>query len=416
MATASLDTAPRASVSVPPHSLDAGLERAVAAPRRSLIGLTRDKLKESLVGIGVPEREARMRVGQVWHWINHRGARGFDEMTNVGKALRQQLADNFTLDRPEVVAEQISKDGTRKWLMRMPLVGAHDKGAMIECVYIPESDRGTLCVSSQVGCTLTCSFCHTGTQRLVRNLGAHEIAAQLVVARDRIGDWPGATRPDDGGLLPADGSRFVSNIVFMGMGEPLYNLDEVVDAVGTLSDGEGLALSRRRITVSTSGVVPQMEALGERANTMLAISLHAVRDDLRNELVPLNKKYPIAQLLEACRNYPGVSNARRITFEYVMLKGVNDSDADARELVRLLKGIPAKINLIPFNPWPGTKYECSDWERIERFSEIVFRAGYASPVRTPRGRDILAACGQLKSETEKLSARARLMLEEGAAG
>jgi 23S rRNA (adenine2503-C2)-methyltransferase len=416
MATASLDTAPRASVSVPPLSLDAGLERAVAAPRRSLIGLTRDKLKESLVGIGVPEREARMRVGQVWHWINHRGARGFDEMTNVGKALRQQLADNFTLDRPEVVAEQISKDGTRKWLMRMPLVGAHDKGAMIECVYIPESDRGTLCVSSQVGCTLTCSFCHTGTQRLVRNLGAHEIAAQLVVARDRIGDWPGATRPDDGGLLPADGSRFVSNIVFMGMGEPLYNLDEVVDAVGTLSDGEGLALSRRRITVSTSGVVPQMEALGERANTMLAISLHAVRDDLRNELVPLNKKYPIAQLLEACRNYPGVSNARRITFEYVMLKGVNDSDADARELVRLLKGIPAKINLIPFNPWPGTKYECSDWERIERFSEIVFRAGYASPVRTPRGRDILAACGQLKSETEKLSARARLMLEEGAAG
>jgi 23S rRNA (adenine2503-C2)-methyltransferase len=235
------------------------------------------------------------------------------------------------------------------------------------------------------------------------------------VARDRIGDWPGATPPSDG-MLPADGSRFVSNIVFMGMGEPLYNLDEVVDAVGTMSDGEGLALSRRRITVSTSGVVPEMAGLGERANTMLAISLHAVRDDLRNELVPLNKKYPIAQLLDACRNYPGVSNARRITFEYVMLKGVNDSDADARELVRLLKGIPAKINLIPFNPWPGTKYECSDWERIERFSEIVFRAGYASPVRTPRGRDILAACGQLKSATEKLSARARMMLEAGEAG
>jgi 23S rRNA (adenine2503-C2)-methyltransferase len=294
----------------------------------------------------------------------------------------------------------------------MPPVGPHDKGAQIECVYIPESDRGTLCVSSQVGCTLTCSFCHTGTQRLVRNLTAAEIAAQLVVARDRIGDWPGATPPTNG-MLPADGNRFVSNIVFMGMGEPLYNLDEVVDAVGTISDGEGLALSRRRITVSTSGVVPQMAALGERASTMLAISLHAVRDDLRNELVPLNKKYPLAQLLDACRNYPGVSNARRITFEYVMLKGVNDSDADARELVRLLKGIPAKINLIPFNPWPGTKYECSDWERIERFSEIVFRAGYASPVRTPRGRDILAACGQLKSATEKLSARARMMLEAG---
>jgi 23S rRNA (adenine2503-C2)-methyltransferase len=333
-------------------------------------------------------------------------------MTNVGKALRHALADAFTLERPEVTTEQISKDGTRKWLMRMPPVGPHDKGAQIECVYIPESDRGTLCVSSQVGCTLTCSFCHTGTQRLVRNLTGAEIAAQLVVARDRIGDWPGATPPTDG-MLPAEGSRFVSNIVFMGMGEPLYNLDEVVDAVGTMSDGEGLALSRRRITVSTSGVVPQMADLGERASTMLAISLHAVRDDLRNELVPLNKKYPIAALLEACRTYPGVSNARRITFEYVMLKGVNDSDSDARELVRLLKGIPAKINLIPFNPWPGTRYECSDWERIERFSEIVFRAGYASPVRTPRGRDILAACGQLKSETEKLSARARMMLEAG---
>jgi 23S rRNA (adenine2503-C2)-methyltransferase len=293
----------------------------------------------------------------------------------------------------------------------MPPAGPRDRGAEIECVYIPESDRGTLCVSSQVGCTLTCSFCHTGTQRLVRNLTAAEIAAQLVVARDRLGDWPGGTPPADGGLLPADAPRAVSNIVFMGMGEPLYNLDHVVNAVDLMSDGEGLALSRRRITVSTSGVLPQMPALGERAGTMLAISLHAVRDDLRNELVPLNKKYPIAALLEACRSYPGVSNARRITFEYVMLKGVNDADADARELVRLLKGIPAKINLIPFNPWPGAAYECSSWDRIERFSEIVFRAGYASPVRTPRGRDILAACGQLKSETEKLSARARLMAE-----
>jgi 23S rRNA (adenine2503-C2)-methyltransferase len=412
MATASLDTAPHRPVSALPLAAGSAVLPAAQEGRPSLVGMPRGKLQEALVGIGVPEREARMRVAQIWQWINHRGIRDFGEMTNVGKTLRHALVDAFTLDRPEVVAEQVSKDGTRKWLMRMPPVGPHDKGAQIECVYIPETDRGTLCVSSQVGCTLTCSFCHTGTQRLVRNLTAAEIAAQLVVARDRIGDWPGATPPTDG-MLPADGSRFVSNIVFMGMGEPLYNLDEVVDAVGTMSDGEGLALSRRRITVSTSGVVPQMAGLGERANTMLAISLHAVRDDLRNELVPLNKKYPIAALLDACRNYPGVSNARRITFEYVMLKGVNDSDADARELVRLLKGIPAKINLIPFNPWPGTRYECSDWERIERFSEIVFRAGYASPVRTPRGRDILAACGQLKSATEKLSARARLMLEAG---
>jgi 23S rRNA (adenine2503-C2)-methyltransferase len=415
MATASLDTAPHRPVSAPPLATESAVLPIPQEGRPSLVGMPRAKLQEALVGIGVPEREARMRVAQIWQWINHRGIRDFGEMTNVGKSLRHALADAFTLERPEVTTEQISKDGTRKWLMRMPPVGPHDKGAQIECVYIPESDRGTLCVSSQVGCTLTCSFCHTGTQRLVRNLTAAEIAAQLVVARDRIGDWPGATPPSDG-MLPADGSRFVSNIVFMGMGEPLYNLDEVVDAVGTMSDGEGLALSRRRITVSTSGVVPEMTGLGERANTMLAISLHAVRDDLRNELVPLNKKYPIAQLLDACRNYPGVSNARRITFEYVMLKGVNDSDADARELVRLLKGIPAKINLIPFNPWPGTKYECSDWERIERFSEIVFRAGYASPVRTPRGRDILAACGQLKSATEKLSARARMMLEAGDAG
>jgi 23S rRNA (adenine2503-C2)-methyltransferase len=386
---------------------------AGAAPGgASLVGLTRDQLKDSLAAIGVPERELKMRVAQLWHWIYFRGAEEFSEMTNVGKELRAKLAAAYTLARPQVVSEQVSKDGTRKWLIRMPSTGPLDKGAEIECVYIPEVDRGTLCVSSQVGCTLTCSFCHTGTQRLVRNLTSAEIVAQLIVARDSIGDWPHAT-PPEGAFVPTDGGRFVSNIVFMGMGEPLYNIDNVIDAIGVLSDNEGLGLSRRRITVSTSGVVPQMERLGAEANTMLAISLHAVRDELRDVLVPINRKYDIKQLLDACRAYPGLSNARRITFEYVMLKGVNDSDADARELVRLLKGIPAKINLIPFNPWPGSKYECSDWERIERFSEIVFRAGYASPVRTPRGRDILAACGQLKSETEKLRARARMMAEQG---
>jgi 23S rRNA (adenine2503-C2)-methyltransferase len=412
-ANPSLPAAPAAQPGQMPLAL-ARPESSAPATRPSLIGLTRAGLRAQLAAIGVPERELRMRTGQLWHWIYSRGIADFEEMTNVGKSLRARLAETSTLARPQVVAEQVSKDGTRKWVLRMPAHPA-DRGAspaQIECVYIPESDRGTLCVSSQVGCTLTCSFCHTGTQRLVRNLDAAEIAAQLVVARDRLGDWPGGSRPTDG-LTPAEGERAVTNVVFMGMGEPLYNLDNVVDAVDVLSDGEGLTLSRRRITVSTSGVVPELPALGERANAMLAISLHAVRDDLRNELVPLNKRYPITQLLEACRAYPGLSNARRITFEYVMLKGVNDSDADARELVRLLKGIPAKINLIPFNPWPGTRYECSDWDRIERFSEIVFRAGYASPVRTPRGRDILAACGQLKSETERMSARARMMAEAG---
>jgi 23S rRNA (adenine2503-C2)-methyltransferase len=396
------------------ESLSARQAAPAAAPLKdSLVGLTREQLKDRLLALGVTEREAKMRAAQLWHWIYFRGAKSFDDMTNVGKSLRAILVESCTLARPEVVSEQVSKDGTRKWLMRMPSTGPFDKGAEIECVYIPETDRGTLCVSSQVGCTLTCSFCHTGTQRLVRNLTAAEIVGQLMVARDQIGDWPDAT-PPEGAFVPS-GVRFVSNIVFMGMGEPLYNLDDVTAAIAVMSDNEGLGLSRRRITVSTSGVVPQMERLGAEANSMLAISLHAVRDELRNELVPINKKYPIKDLLDACRAYPGLSNARRITFEYVMLKGVNDSDADARELVRLLKGIPAKINLIPFNPWPGSKYECSDWDRIERFSDIVFRAGYASPVRTPRGRDILAACGQLKSETEKVRARARLMLEaEGA--
>jgi 23S rRNA (adenine2503-C2)-methyltransferase len=382
------------------------------APRPSLAGLTRASLADRLAEIDVPERERRMRVAQLWHWIFVRGTTTFDDMTNVSKDLRRKMADAFTLDRPEIVTEQISRDGTRKWLIRLPSTGRFDKGAEVECVYIPESDRGTLCVSSQVGCTLNCSFCHTGTQKLVRNLTAQEIVAQVLIARDRLQDYPGRA-PSDGVFVPTDGGRFVSNIVFMGMGEPLYNFDNVRDAIGVLTDPEGLQLSKRRITVSTSGVVPEIAKLGAETNTMLAISLHATTDPLRDELVPLNKKYPIDVLMEACRTYPGVSNARRITFEYVMLKGVNDSLAEAKQLVRLLKGVPAKINLIPFNPWPGTQYECSDWADIERFSEYVFDAGYSSPVRTPRGRDILAACGQLKSETEKLRARARLMLESG---
>ena len=381
-----------------------------SAPKPSLVGLTRAGLAQKLAAIGVPEREIKMRVAQLWHWIYFHGLHSFDGMLNVAKGLRVKLAEHYTLERASVTSEQISSDGTRKWLLRMPPTGPHDRGAEIECVYIPEKDRGTLCVSSQVGCTLNCTFCHTGTQKLVRNLTAQEIVQQLVVARDRLGDFPGQTPPTDG-FLPAEGSRFVSNIVFMGMGEPLYNSAHVCDAASVLTDGEGLSISRRRITVSTSGVVPEIGPLGTQAGTMLAISLHATNDALRDELVPLNKKYPIKDLLDACRNYPGVSNARRITFEYVMLKGVNDSLAEARQLVRLLKGIPAKINLIPFNPWPGTQYECSDWGVIEAFSDVVFNAGYASPVRTPRGRDILAACGQLKSETEKLRARARMMLE-----
>jgi 23S rRNA (adenine2503-C2)-methyltransferase len=380
-------------------------------PGSSLVGLTRAQMADALRAINVPDREIRMRVAQIWHWIYHRGAHGFSQMLNVSKALRAELSEIFTLARPEVVSGQISKDGTRKWLMRMPATGPLDKGAEIEAVYIPEATRGTLCISSQVGCTLSCTFCHTGTQRLVRNLTAAEIVAQVVVARDLLGDWPGATRPGDG-LIP-DGLRAVSNIVLMGMGEPLFNFENVRDAMAVVMDGDGLTISKRRITLSTSGVVPMIERAGEEIGSMLAISLHAVRDELRNTLVPLNKRYPIKDLLDACRHYPGVSNSRRITFEYVMLNGINDSNADAHELVRLLRGIPAKINLIPFNPWPGTDYTCSDWGRIEEFSEIVFRAGYASPVRTPRGRDILAACGQLKSETEKLRARARLMLESG---
>ena len=382
------------------------IDTDIPPAKPSLAGLTRDGLKTALADAGVPEKQLKMRVAQLWSWIYARGLIRFDDMTDVSKDLRHQLEERFTLDRPEIVSEQVSVDGTRKWLLRLPKRGHEARAPEIETVYIPESDRGTLCISSQVGCTLTCSFCHTGTQRLVRNLEAEEIVGQILLARDRIGDWPGAKAPDDGRLLPTS-ERKITNVVLMGMGEPLYNFDNVKAAMDVASDGDGLALSKRRITLSTSGVVPEIPRWGEEADTMLAISLHATNDALRDELVPINRKYPIADLMEACRNYPGLSNARRITFEYVMLKGVNDSLAEARALVKLLSGIPAKINLIPFNPWPNSRYECSDWETIERFAEVVNRAGYASPVRTPRGRDILAACGQLRSESLRLSAGQR---------
>jgi 23S rRNA (adenine2503-C2)-methyltransferase len=386
------------------------LERYRPPAQPSLVGLSRDALAATLAGIGVPERQRRMRVQQIWHWLYVRGAQHFDEMTTLSKDLRSALLQHFTLARLEVAAEQISVDGTRKWLLRLP--GEADGAPHeVECVYIPEADRGTLCLSSQVGCTLTCTFCHTGTQRLVRNLTAGEIVGQVVLARDRLSDWTPSSESQPAAPAGAERrTRLVSNIVMMGMGEPLYNFEAVRDALNVVADGEGLSISKRRITLSTSGVVPSIARAGAEIGSMLAVSLHAVTDELRDVLVPLNRKYPLRELLDACRNYPGLSNARRITFEYVMLKGVNDSLAEAKALVRLLKGIPAKINLIPFNPWPGTQYECSDWEQIEKFSEIVFNAGYASPVRTPRGRDILAACGQLKSATEKLSARERLAL------
>src|SRR5438132_2755220 len=378
------------------------LERYVPPAKPSLVGLSRPALAQALGSIGVPERQLDMRVSQIWHWLYVRGAQHFEAMSSVSKDLRAILAANFTLARPQIAAEQISVDGTRKWLLRLPGEHAGENPHEVECVYIPEADRGTLCLSTQVGCTLNCSFCHTGTQRLVRNLTAGEIAGQVMVARDRLNDWADRETPA--------GNRLVTNVVMMGMGEPLYNFDAVRDALLIVADNEGIGISRRRITLSTSGVVPNIVRTGDEIGVMLAISLHAVRDELRNELVPLNRKYPIAELLQACRDYPGSSNARRITFEYVMLKGFNDSMDDAKLLVKMLKGIHAKINLIPFNPWPGTKYECSDWDQIEKFSEIVFNAGYASPVRTPRGRDILAACGQLKSATEKLSARERMAL------
>jgi len=372
------------------------LSRAPAAPATpaapNLSGLTRAELAQALVEHEVvrPEK-ARMRASQLWRWIHHYGVTDFSAMTDVAKDARAALADRFSLARPEVVERQVSRDGTRKWLIRMA------PGIEVETVYIPDVGRaGALCVSSQVGCTLNCTFCHTGTQALVRNLTAAEIVAQVQVARDDLGEWPSPKE-----------DRRLSNIVFMGMGEPLYNLDNVAAAIDIIADNEGVAISRRRITVSTSGVVPELAELGRRTQAMLAISLHATNDPLREKLVPLNRKYPIAELMAAVRAYPGLSNAKRVTFEYVMLKGVNDSPADAKALVKLLQGVPAKINLIPFNPWPGSEYECSDWKTIEAFAAVLNRAGYASPIRTPRGRDILAACGQLKSDSEKLRASAR---------
>ncbi|HRE43321.1 MAG TPA: 23S rRNA (adenine(2503)-C(2))-methyltransferase RlmN [Terricaulis sp.] len=366
----------------------------------SLAGLSKPALAEKLIAIGVEPKKAKMRAEQLWRWIYHYGVTDFAAMTNVAKELRATLAEHYSLDRPEIVAQQISKDGTRKFLIRF------GPGIEGEAVFIPDVGRsGALCVSSQVGCTLNCTFCHTGTQKLVRNLTAQEIVAQVMITRDALSEWPTAERPLN------DGERQLTNIVFMGMGEPLYNLDNVAEAIDTISDGDGISIGRRRITVSTAGVTPKIKELGERTGAMLAISLHATNDELRNQLVPLNKKYNLEELFAAIRTYPSLGNAKRVTFEYVMLKGVNDTLGEARALVKLLAGVPAKINLIPFNPWPGSPYECSDWETIEKFAEVLNRAGYSSPIRTPRGRDILAACGQLRSESVKQRASERLRAE-----
>ncbi|MEO1919576.1 MAG: 23S rRNA (adenine(2503)-C(2))-methyltransferase RlmN [Paracoccaceae bacterium] len=370
--------------------------RKEPAGKPSLIGLSRDAMREALIGMGTPEKQAKMRVGQIWHWLYFRGVTDFGLMTNLSKGFRAELAEVFTLARPEIVTKQVSKDGTRKYLLR--IAGGHE----VEVVYIPEKNRGTLCVSSQVGCTLTCSFCHTGTQKLVRNLTAGEIVGQILVARDDLNEWENT---------PFD-KRLLSNIVFMGMGEPLYNFDNVRDAIKIAMDPEGISISRRRITLSTSGVVPEIAKTGDEIGCLLAISFHATTDEVRNTLVPINKRWNIDALLDALRNYPRLSNSERITFEYVMLKGVNDSDEDARRLVELIAGIPAKINLIPFNPWPGSPYERSDWKRIEAFGDIVNAAGYASPVRRPRGEDIMAACGQLKSDTERARKSRKQIAEE----
>ncbi|AIB10516.1 50S rRNA methyltransferase [Azospirillum argentinense] len=359
--------------------------------RKNLVGLSRDELEAEMLSVGLEKFRAR----QLWHWIYHRGATDFAVMTTLAKPVREKLAESYAVARPTIVRDLKSVDGTRKWLLRMP------DGQEVESVHIPEEDRGTLCVSSQVGCTLTCRFCHTGTQRLVRNLDASEIVAQVMLARDALGEWP----------APPDG-RMISNIVMMGMGEPLFNYENVAKALKIVMDGDGISISKRRITLSTSGVVPAMKRCGEELNVNLAVSLHAVTDELRDIIMPINRKYPLKELMDACRNYPGLNNARRITFEYVMLKGVNDSPADARALVKLLEGIPSKINLIPFNPWPGAPYERSTDRAIQVFGDIVNNAGYASPVRTTRGEDIMAACGQLKSASVRLSAADRAAIEK----
>jgi len=381
-----------AIMSIPGHIDPVPVPRPEPAPdpgaRINLVGLSKAGIRAALAAAGLDERQAKLRAKQLWHQIYNRGATDFSAMSDIAKPQRAWLAGLFTIARPEVVTELVSTDGTRKWLLR-----THD-GHDFEMVFIPDADRGTLCVSSQVGCTLNCRFCHTGTMRLVRNLDAGEIVGQVMLARDSLGEWP--SQPE---------GRMLSNIVMMGMGEPLYNFDQVRDALKIVMDGDGLGLSRRRITLSTSGVVPMMARAGEEIGVNLAVSLHAVTKDVRDEIVPLNRKYGIDELLAACAAYPGANNARRITFEYVMLKGKNDSDEDARELVRLIRKykLPAKVNLIPFNPWPGADYECSDEDRIRRFSEIVFEAGISAPIRRPRGRDIMAACGQLKSAAEKKS-------------
>ncbi len=371
--------------------------------RTNIVGLTRDQLRAALIAAGTPEKQARMRVGQIWQWVYTWGLRDFAGMTNLAKDYRALLAERFEIAVPEVVSRQISADGTRKYLVR--IAGGHE----VETVYIPEEGRGTLCISSQVGCTLTCSFCHTGTQKLVRNLTAGEIVGQVMLARDDLGEWP---EPGQG----SEAGRLISNVVLMGMGEPLYNFDAVRDAMRVVMDGEGIALGRRRITLSTSGVVPEIARCATEIGCQLAVSFHATTDEVRDRLVPINKRWNIKELLDCLREYPRLSNSERITFEYVMLKGVNDSDADARRLVKLIAGIPAKINLIPFNEWPGSPYQRSDWERIEAFADIIYKAGYASPIRTPRGEDIMAACGQLKSATERARKSAREIAAEVSGG
>lgn len=364
--------------------------------RVRLVGLGRNDIAEHLTEFGIDPKKVRMRTKQIFHWIYNYGVTDWSQMTNIAKGLRAELEAAFSLARPEIIERQISVDGTRKYLIRMA------PGIEVESVFIPDvSKTGALCVSSQVGCTLTCKFCHTGTQKLVRNLTAQEIVLQVIAARDDLGEWPTTQE-----------NRKLTNIVFMGMGEPLYNTEQVGDSLDIICDPEGLGIGRRRITVSTSGVVPEIGPMGARTSAMLAISLHAANDELREEIMPINRKYPLKDLMQACRDYPGLSNSRRITFEYVMLKDVNDQPWHAKQLIKLLKGIPAKVNLIPFNPWPGSRYECSDWDTIETFADIVNRAGYASPIRTPRGRDILAACGQLKSESEKIRASERRKLEK----